>query len=1144
MRIKGRWKKVEQPAGAAEGRSVWPSARFGHRCEAVEYYVPRNPKIPPPEGDPPTSGTAEVNGSAEREWLKSAEADLVTKMVLPWGGCDKEFVLHDAFEFDPVTSKWKQPALRVKGEHGVDSEPRADRLLEGCTPVPTAFAAVAVRGPFTYLFGGVSHGEHWENQLLEYDTRTYTITVLTEGDSSPPPCVGATLTFIPPSAASPVASLFLFGGRTADGALLNDAYLFNLETGEWSEVGNDAPTPRVAHTATLWPATQDKTHKVVIYGGTAKDGDGVRALDDVVFFNIDYRKWEYPRIQGDIPPGRSKHTAVFWADRMVVFGGDEGSCGHTKTPVFSQRTFLFNIETLTWEILDLIEETASDGNTRREPMAPAARANHSAAMLGNSMYVCMGQLDNASQFWGQTTGINLASDVWRLELGPPLFPQLVSMTRRSGPSPKLNFRWRYNSGGDRSCAFQLRLRVSNDTPDWQFMDIPAGKTSYTVDYIVLPGGMIHDVAPDEKYDWQLDAINWAGNSCMWSDPSQKDPAQRRGSRSEPLPKQPIELHCVQCIPAELVPFDKAFADRDVQENLVDILLLSWNAARGEPYRVQLSFSIFPAPIPRDPSEDTYKRQRVDGTDFRRIPIRRNYAPARAGAVTWHTVWEGRGCRWKGAVDSLHALVARAERQARGLSSPGKRSRDDLYDEFATPVVIRYAFRVGRTTAEGKMLDVSRVSDGMDFTVVLNEVPYQSAPVSPDVRRTSLGPRPVGEAVNGQHAKAAPADDEDDDAPLTTRVSQRAGTHSTVMTRDEGKQSADFDVQDDTPSLVYESPEEDDDEEEEEEEEEEILISVTVAQREQISAVDSSRSSSSRGTGRKRKPSQRSLANLRDGDEDYIPPLKPPSRKASLLRLPLSETATPRASSKRARASGNTSRQQSQSPTRESPAGKKKSPSTSGQRAQKEKPATSDVDIEGSSSAASSRAQTPRHGGRSAKPLSASHGTTTSSLATISEPEPDFGSLALDPETSRPLLDDPRNGFHFNLRFGDRVDVSSDKEAVAKFLWYRARVVHYAPTADGKSWRVKIHYEGYTKKFDEYFPLIPGWIARVRPRRNGNGGEEDQEDAVIIGDMIVEDETVWDVHGPGKVYAITKAERETAKAGRCVVKFVGRKSMGP
>ncbi|KAJ3153949.1 hypothetical protein HDU89_008816 [Geranomyces variabilis] len=1142
MRIKGRWKKVEQPAGVAEGRSIWPSARFGHRCEAVEYYVPRNPKIPPPKGDPPTNGTAEVHGSAESESLKGAEAELVTKLVLLWGGCDKEAVLDDAFEFDPAISKWKQPELRLKGKQGVEA--KADRLQEEGTPVPTTFAAVAVRGPFTYLFGGVSHHEYWENQLLEYDTRTHAVTILTEGDSSPPPRVGATLTFIPPSAASPAASLLLFGGRTADGTLLNDAYLFNLQTGDWTEVGDDAPTARVAHTATLWPATQDKTHKVVIYGGTAKDADGVRALDDVVFFNIDNRKWERPRIQGDIPPGRSKHTAVFWADRMVVFGGDEGSCGLTKAPVFSQRTFLFNIETLTWEILDLVEETASDGTTRREPMAPAARANHSAAMVGNSMYVCMGQLDNNSQFWGQSTGINLASDVWRLELGPPLFPQLVSMTRRSGPSPKLHFRWRYNSGGDRSCAFQLRMRIANDTPEWQFMDIPAGERSYTVDSIVLPGGMIHDIGPDEKYDWQLDAINWAGNSCMWSDPPQRDPSQRRGSRSEPLPKQPIELHCVQCVPTELVPFDKAFAIRDVPENLVDILLLSWSAARGESYRVQLSFSIFPAPIPRDPSEDAYKRQRVDGTDFRRIPIRRNYAPARAGTVTWHTVWEGRGCRWKGAVDSLHAIVARAERQARGLSSPGKRSRDDLYDEFATPVVVRYAFRVGRTTAEGKMLDVSRVSDGMDFTVVLNEVPYQSAAVSPDVRRSSLDPRPLGDAVtNGQHAKPAPPDDEADDAPLTARVREPAGKHPTMTKRGEGKQSAELDTEGQTASPVYESPDEDEDEEEEEEEEE-ILMSVTVAQREQISAVDASRSSSSQGTGRKRKPSQKSLANLRDGDDDYIPPLKPPSRKASLLQLPLSEAATPRAASKKARASGNSSRQQSQSPTRGSSAGKKKPPSISGQRAQKEKPVTSDVDIEGSSSAASSRAQTPRHGGRSAKPLSPSHATTTSSLATISEPEPDFGSLALDPETSRPLLDDPRNGFHFNLRFGDRVDVSSDKEAVAEFLWYRARVIHYAPTADGTAWRVKIHYEGYTKKFDEYFPLIPGRTARVRPRRNGHGGdEEDGEDAVIVGDMIVEDETVWDVHGPGKVYVITKAERETAKAGRCVVKNVGRKSIG-
>lgn len=102
--------------------------------------------------------------------------------------------------------------------------------------------------------------------------------------------MGATITYIPEGTTSdPI--LFLFGGYTQPYGYLDDSYIFNLHTNEWSQslLHGEAPSPREQHSAVYWPGRNGEGRKVVFYGGMASDEadvDKVTRLDDVVFLNI------------------------------------------------------------------------------------------------------------------------------------------------------------------------------------------------------------------------------------------------------------------------------------------------------------------------------------------------------------------------------------------------------------------------------------------------------------------------------------------------------------------------------------------------------------------------------------------------------------------------------------------------------------------------------------------------------------------------------------------------------------------------------------------------------------------------------------------------------------------------------------------
>lgn len=61
------------------------------------------------------------------------------------------------------------------------------------------------------------------------------------------------------------------------------------------------------------------------------------------FPRADAAEWIHPVVEGDIPPGRSKHTAVVYNNKMVVFGGQEGLSEAMPPLKFSNKLHVFDI---------------------------------------------------------------------------------------------------------------------------------------------------------------------------------------------------------------------------------------------------------------------------------------------------------------------------------------------------------------------------------------------------------------------------------------------------------------------------------------------------------------------------------------------------------------------------------------------------------------------------------------------------------------------------------------------------------------------------------------------------------------------------------------------------------------------------------
>jgi len=129
-------------------------------------------------------------------------------------------------------------------------------------------------------------------------------------------------------------------------------------------VSGDIPTGRSGHTATLVP----NTNELVLFGGVK----GSRWLNTVSVLDTVRWIWTTPKVEGMAPKPRSYHTTTAVKDKLVIFGGNN------KTSCFDS--------------VHVLEATA-DGWKWSHPSttgkAPFPRTGHSASLLDDGKTICI-----------------------------------------------------------------------------------------------------------------------------------------------------------------------------------------------------------------------------------------------------------------------------------------------------------------------------------------------------------------------------------------------------------------------------------------------------------------------------------------------------------------------------------------------------------------------------------------------------------------------------------------------------------------------------------------------------------------------------------------------------------------------------------
>ncbi|TPX59203.1 hypothetical protein SpCBS45565_g07786 [Spizellomyces sp. 'palustris'] len=1028
MGVQGRWVKADVKG------STRPCARHGHKCAVVRYRSSADA----------THGSKASNGRSENGRERLSREDMITKVILLWGS-DTQNLLADCFAYDAEASSWSRLPDKSRNWKATLNPTESDIT-------PAASMAVTSHEEFVYIFGGfvtTDKGDGVTNDLLRYDAKAQSFTRLKASGSPPSPRVGATLSYLP-ATDSTDPLLLLFGGYTFPNEYLNDTYVYNLQTMEWSRppLKGKSPSPREAHSTVYWAERHGRWRRLVIYGGMRPDeraADRALRLDDVVVLDLDRWQWIHPPIQGPKPPGRSKHTACVYNGKMIVFGGQEGLQADIPLPRHSDDVYAFDIESATWA------GPIALNSTHR----PAPRADHGAAVIGERLYIYMGELGyslNGSKCF------TLADDIWHLDLGPPLPPDFVTATRVRG---YLNVEWAPNRSSPSDRTYEVLIRRAADSPGWWASVYKGPLNTATVRGFITADKSVHALSDDVGYIVRVVTVGWAGKSSDWKaeagegDYSRPDFCIVRPVGLEPaLPPNNVQIALVPWTPVES-PIDENTLATDGVSSFVEKphIVLTWESPRGSSidpiattYRVEIRYRISSAR--EDIEEERVIKKRRTSSVVRTDAIVRSdtngvgcFAAGGEAASDWNgewqAIWEGRESQWTGLPQDLHEkLIKSDQRRNESLQQTSGLKRGRWAEHQDKRSVIGYMFRV--MTVRGD--DVSQPSSAtreLVFNVPQKEI---------DGGRASS-------PVPQQDTEAA------DDMDVDMELDSMEGTASPVPAKSVATTFENGPASDKAVNVQGEDEDEDDDEEEEEEEE--LMGGVVIPQAH---------------------PTQ---SDAMPTNWTMVPTRVETSQKR------VDETVQKPESAPQAKDTAHVSRDQPNSypqPT---------SPSLESQQ---------EIDVEGSGS-----------------PTEATAPTTSTATQFI-----------LDPETNRPALGDPSNGFFFNLHFGDSIEVFSEQEGIP--LWYKARALYYSPLGE-TDWRIKVHYSKYPKKFDEFFALTEQGRTRMRAATG--------DPKVAEGDYP-EDDKMFDVHSDAKkMHVISGKEREAARRGEVIVRVhaAGRKSLG-
>ncbi|KAJ4457450.1 putative tip elongation aberrant protein 1 [Paratrimastix pyriformis] len=184
--------------------------------------------------------------------------------------------------------------------------------LAGDLPPPREYQSACAINDQIWIYGGCGNQQVY-GDVWSFDPSTQTW--------APHECISHIIPLPTPRSghgAVPVVvnsspKMFVFGGlKGAD--TTSEALFFDPETLCWScaALSGEAPSGRQQHTMNVWG------NKVIIFGGI--DGTG-QVLADLHILNLETMTWSSPMCGGEVPLGRYGHASLLFRDQLVVFGG-------------------------------------------------------------------------------------------------------------------------------------------------------------------------------------------------------------------------------------------------------------------------------------------------------------------------------------------------------------------------------------------------------------------------------------------------------------------------------------------------------------------------------------------------------------------------------------------------------------------------------------------------------------------------------------------------------------------------------------------------------------------------------------------------------------------------------------------------------
>eukprot|EP01130_Rhizamoeba_saxonica_P013053 TRINITY_DN5536_c3_g1_i2.p1 TRINITY_DN5536_c3_g1~~TRINITY_DN5536_c3_g1_i2.p1 ORF type:complete len:456 (-),score=109.47 TRINITY_DN5536_c3_g1_i2:227-1594(-) len=168
--------------------------------------------------------------------------------------------------------------------------------------------------------------------------------------------------------------LIVFGGISEQGQRLNDLHVLDLDTLTWDQpvIRGVEPRPRLGHSSAVL-----NDNVLVIFGGYGINTETnlQEKFNDIVLLQFDTMEWVHPNPHGNIPPPLYAHTAVSYADKLIVFGGESGNTYRD----INSSIYIYSLADNTW-----VKPTING-------ILPPARSHSSGIIINNEFIIYGGE---------------------------------------------------------------------------------------------------------------------------------------------------------------------------------------------------------------------------------------------------------------------------------------------------------------------------------------------------------------------------------------------------------------------------------------------------------------------------------------------------------------------------------------------------------------------------------------------------------------------------------------------------------------------------------------------------------------------------------------------------------------------------------